>query len=209
VAAEDFRVEIDLDDEEYGFTLWERFRALHVGDEVRRRLGDRVLVTRDGSQLFLYAPTERRAREVRKVAQEVIDADALSAETRITRWHPVEEEWENISVPLPKTREEERDEYDERVEAELEEVQEEGEFDWLVAAHVPSRHEASALAERLEQEGLWVAHRWRYVVVGALTEEDAHALAERLRRESPDGTDVSIEATVNDVPAGPFQFIGF
>jgi hypothetical protein len=209
MAAEDFRVEVELDDEEYGFSLWERMRALHLDDEVRHRLGDRVVVTRDGSRLFLYAPDERRAREARKVVQQVVDEDALSAEIRVTRWHPVEEEWEDISVPLPRTSDEARAEYENRVGAELEEAEEEGEFDWLAVAHLSSRHDASALAERLELEGLSVAHRSRYVVVGALTEGDAEALAERLRGESPDGTEVSIEANLNDVPAGPFQFIGF
>jgi hypothetical protein len=209
VAAEDFRVEVELDDDEYGFSLWERFRALHLDYEVQHRLGDRVVVTRDGSQLFLYAPSVRLAREARKVVQQMVDEEAITAEIKITRWHPVEEEWLDASVPLPTTATAEEAEYQDRVESELEEVEEEGQFDWLVAAHVPSHHDAPALAERLEQEGLSVAHRWRYVVVGALTEEDADALADRLRRESPAGTEVFVDATSNDVPAGPFQFIGF
>jgi hypothetical protein len=109
--ADDFRVEVDLDDDEYGYSLWERLRALHLDDEARRRLGESVVVTRDGSQLFLYADDERRVREAEGVVRALVDEDALSAEIAVTRWHPVEEEWEDVSVPLPRTDEEDRAEY--------------------------------------------------------------------------------------------------
>ena len=205
--AEDFRVEVELDDE-YGYSLWERLRALHLDDEARRRLGENVIVTRDGSQLFLYADDAHRAREAEKVVRQLVEADSLSAEIRLTRWHPVEETWEDVSVPLPRTPEEEQAEYDARVAEEAAEAAEEGSYDWQVVVHLTSRDDAAELAERLGGEGLPVAHRWRYVVVGALTDDAAEQLADRLRREEP-GADVEIGATLEDVPAGPFQFVGF
>src|ERR671925_172654 len=70
--AEDFRVEVELDDEEYGYSLWERLRALHLDDEARQRLGKSVLVTRDGSQLFLYASDRPQAREAEKVIRDLV-----------------------------------------------------------------------------------------------------------------------------------------
>jgi hypothetical protein len=206
--AEDYRVEVELDDEQYGFSLWERLRALHLDDEARRRLGSSVVVTRDGSRLFLYVANQQRAREAEAVVRKLVEDDSLTAEIRITRWHPVEEEWEDVSIPLPRSDEEERAEYEARLADEAAEVAEEGQYDWQVVVHAASRAEAAELAERLEQEGLPVAHRWRYVVIGALTEEAADALADRLRAEYGDA-DVEVDASLSDLPAGPFQFIGF
>jgi uroporphyrinogen-III synthase len=206
--AEDFRVEVELDDDEYGYSLWERLRALHLDDEARRRLGENVVVTRDGSQLFLYADDARRAREAEKILRQLVEQDSLTAEIRLTRWHPVEETWEDASVPLPRTPEDERAEYDARVAEEATEAAEEGSYDWQVVVHLASRDEASGLAERLGREGLPVGHRWRYVVIGTLTEEAAEQLADRIRREVP-AAEVEIAATLEDLPAGPFQFVGF
>jgi hypothetical protein len=205
---EDFRVEVELDDDQSGYSLWERLRARHLEDEVRHRLGDRVVVTRDGSRLFLYAADERRAREARMAVQETLDEDGVVAEIRVTRWHPVEEEWEDLSVPLPQSADEERAEYEDRVVEEAAEAAKEGEYDWQVVVHAGSRHGAAELAERLADEGLPVAHRWHYVVVGVLTEEAAEALADRLRGDESVG-EVEITASLDDVAAGPFQFIGF
>jgi hypothetical protein len=50
------------------------------------------------------------------------------------------------------------------------------------------------VADRLEREGLRPVRRWTYVVVGANNEGEAHELAERLRREAPTATSVSVEA---------------
>jgi hypothetical protein len=207
--AEDFRVEVELDDEEYGYSLWERLRALHLDDEARQRLGKSVLVTRDGSRLFVYAEDELRARAAQNVVRQLVEENALSAEIAVTRWHPVEEEWEDASVPLPQSTEEVRAEYEARVAEEAAEVAREGGYDWQVVAHLPSRDDALRLAEQLAEDGLPVAQRWRYVVVGALTEEAAEELADRVRREAQAGAEVAVEASLSDVPARPFQFIGF
>jgi len=47
------------------------------------------------------------------------------------------------------------------------------------------------------------------VLVGAVTEERAEELAERLRGELDESAEVWIQAEIGDVVAGPFQFIGF
>src|SRR5436309_15771438 len=90
--ADEWRVEVDLDDEQHGFTLGERLRSLDLDDEARERLGDRVVVTRDGAKMFLYAATEEQAREAERVARDLVAAEGLSAEIALTRWHPDEEE---------------------------------------------------------------------------------------------------------------------
>ena len=40
-----------------------------------------------------------------------------------------------------------------------------------------------------------LVRRWRFIVVGAETEDEANALAERIRREAPPGTKVVAEGS--------------
>src|SRR4051795_10945191 len=101
--SDEWRVEVDLDDEQHGFTLGERLRSLDLDDEARKRLGDRVVITRDGAKMFLYAATEEQAREAERVASELVGAEGLTAETTLSRWHPEAEEWKDASVPMPQT----------------------------------------------------------------------------------------------------------
>lgn len=100
---DEFRVEVELDDEEHHLSLGERLRAVDLDDEARERLGSRVIVTRDGSHLFLYANTQASCEEAERVVRELIEEDDLTAAVRSTRWHPVEAAWKDISEPLPET----------------------------------------------------------------------------------------------------------
>lgn len=206
---DEFRVEADLDHDEREYSLRGRLRTLDLDDDARERVGGRVLVTRDGSRLFLYAASEEQAREAAEVVRGLAEADELTPEIRVTRWHPVEEAWKDASIPLPRTPEEEDAEYAAREAAEAEEAEREGEYDWHVVVRLRGRDEAIDLARRLEGEGLSVARRWRYLLVGVLTEERAEELAERLRSELPDDADVSVEANLSDVELPLFQFLPF
>jgi hypothetical protein len=205
--SDEFRVEVELDDDEHGYSLGERLRALDLDEEVRERLGGRVLVTRDGSRLYLYAANGVQARETAEVVRSVVEADELTAEIRVTRWHPVEEAWKDASIPLPRTAEEEEAEAAAHEAAEAEEADIEGEYDWHVVVRLPRRDEAVEVARRLEAERVPVARRWRYVVAGALTEERAEALAERLRAELPNDADISVEPNLSDLRLPTFQFL--
>ena len=203
-----FRVEVDLDDAEHGYSVRERLRALDLDDKARERLGHGVLVTRDGARLFLYAPSEAHAREAAGVVRGLIDDERLTAELRVTRWHPVEEAWKDVSIPLPATPAEEAVEYAARERAEAAEAEREGGYDWSVLVHVPGRGAAGELADRLAAEGVDVMRRWRYVVVGVPTEERAQELAERLRGELPEA-DVRVEVDLSDLERSPLQFLPF
>jgi hypothetical protein len=200
VANDEFRVEVELDDERHGYSLGERLRAVRLDDDARERLGREVIVTRDGSKLFLYAADEQHAREAERVVRALVAAEGLSADIAVTRWHPIEEAWREASLPLPETDEERRAEYERREEAEAREAAKEGEFDWRVRAELPRRDDAVALAERLERDGVPVSRRWKYVVARALTEERAAELAERIRAEAPEGTETWVEANTADLP---------
>jgi len=204
-----FRVEVELDDEARGYSIDERLRAVDLDEEARQRLGPSVMVTRDGPRLFLYAASAEQAREAEDVVQSLLEADELTADICVTRWHPVEEAWKDVAISLPTSPAEEAEEYAAREKAEALEVEREGSFDWYVAVHLPGRGAAAELARRLRDEGLSPTRRWRYVTVGVLTEERAEQLADRLRSELPDEADVRIEVDLSDVARSPLQFLPF
>ena len=83
---DEWRVEIDLDDEQHGYSLGERFRSHDLDDEARKRLGRRAIVSRDGPRVFLYTGTEVQAREAERIARELVAADELTADIDVTRW---------------------------------------------------------------------------------------------------------------------------
>ena len=203
---DEWRVEIDLDDEAHGFGISERLRARSLDDEARKRLGGRVVVTRDGPRVFLYAGGEAEAREAEAVARELVASDDLSADITVTRWHPAAEEWQDAAVPLPSTEAEEREEARDKEWHEHAEAMEEGSYDWLVKAELPSRDAAAELEDKLRDEGLPVHRRWRYVTIDALTEEQANELGTRLRQEAPDA-EVWIEANPDDIPSPTFVLL--
>jgi hypothetical protein len=206
---DEFRVEVELDDDEHGYSFSERLRALDLDDEARERLGGAVMVTRDGSRLFLYTATEGEAREAERTVLSLVEDTDLSADVAVNRWHPVAEDWQDVSQPLPATPEAERAEYAAREASEMREAQVEGRFDWEVVAHLPGRDTAVELSDRLAREGVPVRRRWRYVVAGAGTEERAQELAERLRTELPADADIRIEVDLSDLPRSPLQFLPF
>jgi DNA-binding Lrp family transcriptional regulator len=198
MAGEDWRVEVELKDHEHGFSLGERLRALDLDDDARKRLGRRVIVTRDGSKLFLYTTTEAEATEAARVVQELAAADRLTAEIHTTRWHPVEEAWEDASVPLPSTdadRERELEKREEDAEAT-------GDYDWYVHVRAPDRGAADELERRLRDSDFSVERRWRYLTIGAASEEQAEEITATIRDELPEA-EVELEPT-RDVPATLF-----
>jgi hypothetical protein len=207
--SDDYRVEVELDDDEYGYSIGEQLRDVDLDDDVRVRLGPTVMVTRDGSRLFLYTASDAQGREAERIVRDLIESDGLSAELLLTRWHPVEETWKDASIPLPATHDEEQAEYTAREAAELGEAQLEGRYDWEVKVRLPGRDLAVALAERLAAEGIPVTRRWRYVVAGAVTEEAAQELAGRLRIELPADADVRTEVDLSDLARTPLQFLPF
>jgi hypothetical protein len=204
VSGEDWRVEVELDDERHGYSVGERLRALDLDDEARKRLGKGAVVTRDGSKLFVYTRTPDEADEAARVLREFLAAEGLTAEIRATRWHPAEEAWEDVSVPMPETdadRERERAQRDER---ERREVAAGGEYDWQIHVRAADRAGAEELERRLLDEGLPVERRWRYLTIEAITQEEANELASRIQEQLPQA-EVAVEA--NELTSPPFVLI--
>jgi hypothetical protein len=207
MSEDEWRVEIDLDDEEHGYGLGERLRSRALDGAARERLGRRVMVTRDGPRVFLYAGSEDETREAERVARELVTDEDLTAEIRATRWHPVEEAWKDASIPLPRTDKEEQEELDRKEAAGWQEAVEEGSFDWIVKIELPSGAEAGELADRLTDEGYRVHRRWRYLTIDVVTEEQANELASSLSEVLPPGSEVSVDANPDDIPTPVFVLL--
>jgi hypothetical protein len=203
---DEWRVEIDLDDEPEGMSLAERIRSLDLDDEVRERLVGRVAVTRDGPHFFLYTETEESARAAEQVVRDLLAEHGLTGNVTVTRWHPVEEAWEDAAVPLPRTESEIEAEEARLEAAEEAEAAAEGEYDWNVRATLPHRSDAAKVQHALAAEGHEVTRRWRYVTIGVPTEQRGEEVAATIRELVP-GADVWIEVNPDDLPRTPFDFI--
>jgi hypothetical protein len=169
-------------------------REHEVEDDVRSRLGDRVAVSADGPNVYLYAGSEDAAREAERVVREVLAMHRLSAEFTLDRWHPLEEEWVDASVPLPQTAEQLEAEHERRMENETEESLATGQAGYEVRVELRTHRQAVQLAGRLQAEGHPVVRRWRYLILGANNEDDAAALADTLRQEAPVHASIQTQA---------------
>jgi hypothetical protein len=210
--AEDWRITVDFDDEGDGTQLVEWLAARRFESDERGRLGGRVAVSRDGPRVFLYADSEELARDADGIVRALLSSEGRQATIVLERWHPVAQEWEDASVPLPQTEAEVEAERERQQAREAAESLESGRAEWEVRVSLPTREAALELAERLEAEGIPVTRRATFLLVGAVNEDEATTLAERLRTESPAGAVIEVEpggAMVWEVsPTNPFAVFG-
>jgi hypothetical protein len=190
--AEDWRVTVELTDGS-GESLGWRLGEHELEDEARERLGRSVAVSMDGAQLFLYADTRDAAEAARDVVQSLLAAEGEAATVALDRWHPLADEWRPADEPLPATEAEREDELEDAEAQDAADTATSGYAEWEVRVDLREHRDAVALAERLEGEGVPVTRRWKHVVVGAATEDDARALAERVRGEAPAGAQLTVE----------------
>jgi len=210
--ADDWRVTVDFDDEGDGTQLVEWLSARRLEAEERERLGGRVVVSRDGPRVFLYADEEQQARDAEGFVRAHLSSEGTPATVSLERWHPVEQDWKDASMPLPETEDEIRAEHERQQAREASESFSSGRAEWEVRVSLPSRGATETLAEQLEGGGLPVVRRSTFLLVGAANRDDAEALAERLRAESPEGAQVEVEpggGLVWEVmPSNPFAVFG-
>jgi hypothetical protein len=193
---DDFRMTIELHGEGRLDELLEGFRAGEVEYEAAKGLSDRVVVSHSDDALFFYAGTAEEAAAAEAAVRPLLPRfDLEGGASRLERWHPDAEEWEDAAAPLPTTPAEKEAERAERREAEREESAEAGHVEWEVRIQLPHASAARELADQLEGEGMRVQRRSHYVMAGAPSEDDARALAERLRAEAPEGAKLEVQGT--------------
>jgi hypothetical protein len=200
---DEWRVEVALDEEQHGERLSSRLHELKLDDQARKRLGGSVIVTRDGRFLFIYAWHEESAQQAERVVKNLMQDEKLAGEVRLMRWHPVAEEWKDSSEPLPQE--------DAALAQEMHEAEQEGareasygEFPWEVVIDLPHVRDGHALAQKFRDEGLPVKRRFKYLLVGANTEDDAVELGERLEGEAPEGSRIGVRGNPRDMPNPTF-----
>jgi len=187
--ADDWRIHITVEEQE---GLLDRLGDV-LGGEARELAGElekrRLAVSRDRDELFVYASSRNEAVRAGEIIDAVLREHGIEAKTsRIEHWLDVEDRWDD--EPPGETWEEE----------ELDR----GYAPWEVRVALPSHREARELAEKLESEGYSVARRWRYLIVGSASKEDAEALAERVHGEVEPGGELVWET----VPGNPFAVFG-
>ena len=98
---DDWRVTVPYDGEGVIGELLEHVRAGAVEHDAAERLGDRVVISASGDLLFLYTATEEDARTAEGVVRDLLGRHDLvvKGETKLERWHPEEERWEDGARP--------------------------------------------------------------------------------------------------------------
>lgn len=173
--------------------LLKALREAQVERSQREALG-RVAATCEGDHVFLYADSQMAASMIAGAVQRVMDESGIDGTITSWRWHPLEERWEDASVPLPSTDAQIAAEHEQRIESEDEESAASSYAEFEVRVSLPRHHDAHALAERLQAEGIPCRRFWRHLLIGAADEDAAAALAARVRSEAPAGSEAVVEA---------------
>ena len=190
MARDDYRIRVELPEEEHAAGLLSRLglgsRAHELAEELE---GRKLAVSQDGSELFVYAPSAAEAERARAIVEAEVAEEGLQARIGpVEHWLHDEERWDD-EPPEPSPEEE---------------LLEEGIAPWEVRVECGSLREAEELATQLETEGYGVLRRFRYLIVGTETHEEAEALAERLHGE----VEPSSAYVWENVPQNPFVVFG-
>jgi hypothetical protein len=210
--AEDWRVTIKVGSADDAHTVLHALKEREVRQELLDELGGRVAVSNDGPNIFLYADTRHAAKTGERILRETLDEHGVTGNPHIDRWHPIEERWEDASVPLPETEEARRLERDRLDEQDEEDSERTGIAQWEVRIELTSPQAAERFADQLEDEGLPVVRRSHYLLIGANDQDEADDLARRLEAEAPEGAQVHVEPGSGLAwqlrPQNPFSVFG-
>ena len=187
--ADDWRIHIAVDEAD---SLLDRLgdvlggEARELAEELEKR---RLAVSRDGDDLFVYASSQPEAVRAGEIVDAVLRELGIEAKTsRVEHWLDGEDRWDD--EPAGETWEEE--------------ALDRGYAPWEVRVALPSHREARELAETLERDGYSVERRWKYLIAGTASKEDAERLAERVHGEVEPGGELIWET----VPGNPFAVFG-
>jgi hypothetical protein len=209
---DDWRLQVNLREEKHVRSLLEQLSARELEHDLGDAFHDRVVVSRDGNRVFLYAGSREQAESAEKLIDKLAAEHDSTVETELKRWHPAAEDWEDPDAPLPDGDAGHEAEHAALIAAERRETQERGYPEFEVRVDLPSRHDAAHFEERLRGEGLPAVRRGRYLLVGATDEDQAKTLAERIEAEVPDESNVKVEGTwkaaLAERPPNPFAIFG-
>jgi hypothetical protein len=213
---DDWRLRIVLAEEVQARELAELLAAFDAEHDLKTTFNERVVVSRDGPEVFCYTDTREQAEAAERAIRSLAADQHWQVTAELRRWHPVAEEWEDPDQPLPRTDAELAAERAEVMQSERAESLAQGFPDFEVRVRCRSHRDARQLADRLRAEGIDTVQRWEFVVLGVPDEDSAQELAQRIRREAPPGSTVAAEASVPEVaaeaplatPFNPFAVFG-
>lgn len=209
---DDWRIEVDFDDPRHIGVLVERLEASELEHDLSGAFHDRVIVSREGPTVFLYAGSREQAEAARNHVLSLAQQHGWELDAELTRWHSTAEEWEDPDLPLPSGDAAKNAEHEALIAAERRQTEESGHPEYEVRVDLPSFHEASRFADTLRSEGLPVVHRWTYLLIGVPDEDSGKELAEKMRSQAPPGSKVSFEGTwaaaYAERPPNPYAIFG-
>lgn len=186
---DDWRIHITV---ENGGGLLDRLRLELGGEagEIARELEQRRLaVSHDADDVFVYASSYAEAMRAAELVAAVLREEGGDAHaSRIEHWLEAEERWDDEAP----------------TESWEDEAVDRGYAPWEVRVELRSHGDARSLADQLESEGYSVERRWRYLIVGAASREEAETLARRVHGQVEPGGEMIWET----VPGNPFAIFG-
>jgi hypothetical protein len=209
---DDWRVQVTCPTSAIAANLSEQLRDGDFQHELQDQAGERVIVSLDGHELFLYAGSRTQAEKASEAVKSLVAKSGVAVRAELRRWHPVSEEWIDADLPLPESESAVAAEHAEMIERERAEQSHLKYAEWEVRVSTDSHRDTVELADRLRQEGVSSLRRWRYLLVGAGDEDAAKTLAERIRAVA--GSDVKIEVEASssvveaEAPNNPFAVFG-
>jgi hypothetical protein len=210
--SDDWRLHVDLHEDGHARKLTDRLEASELEHDLESEFHDRVVVSRDGAQVFLYAGSRGQAEAAEKLIQSLAAEESWQLDSDIKRWHEASETWEDVDKPVPDDDAARAAEHARLIAAERDQLRRTGTPEFEVRVECPSHADAEQVVAKLRDEGRPSVHRSNYVLAGATDEDDAAALADRLRSESPPGCAVTVEGTAQaayeERPTSPFAFLG-
>jgi hypothetical protein len=210
---DDWRLQIDLDDDGVSGKVADLLRSNELQNELQRDLKGGVIVSHEGERIFLYAATREPLDWVRDVTEKFLDSKGWKASFELRHWHKVAEAWEDPDAPEGTTGAEVDAEHAQLMRTEDEETAaNHGRAEFEVRVEFPSHTEAREFDQKLKDEGYEPVRRWHYLVVGAADEDAAKELAARIRDEAPADSKISVEGSLAaawaERPVNPFFFLG-
>jgi hypothetical protein len=209
---DDWRLRVDLHKDDIANLLTAHLEGSELEHDLQTTFHDRVIVSTDGPEVFCYTGTREQAESAEQVIRSVAAERKWDVDFELRHWHPVSEEWEDPDAPLPADDAQRAAEHAELVKQERAESAAQGHPNYEVRVQCKSHHDARKLGDTLEHEGLTLVRRWHHLLLGAADEDEAKALAERIRREAPEGCVVTSEGNLLEVyeegPQNPFAVLG-
>jgi hypothetical protein len=191
MAHDDWRIRIELPDEEGARGLLERLGLTHsdAEDFAEDLRAHRLAVSQDADTVFVYAATGMQAEQASRIVRSELENGALTPSRFVTeRWLSDEDRWD-----------------DEPEQPDVEEdLLERGYAPWEVRVECKSLGEADELAEQLRAEGYDLSRTFTYVIAGTETRDQAVELARRVHGTVEPGGELVYEVQ----PQNPFAIFG-